>query len=379
MVKKEQPFIPEERFVIVRSGSHSETEIRGILDVFYETMPTLEKEIKRPLIILFDSKTGVYYTECHMRKVNLIGLVDENAEIDPDLQKDYRLNRSLKPDDADFQTMRSDAKKGRQFSDIVIEYTKDYRPEKPLKILGGQHRTKAVELESPPTSINGIKVYFALDKDKRAEIAKVSNTNIDISPDLLDRMEEQRLDPPNKLRDFAHEIGLLEKGKDFGDRKSNPEELPTVRLARTFITNFYKGQEYKDDFGSDALEGYLCSSSGMDEEYEKIYRKLASFVRDKDLMEVGRNFVKLHRKQYKVASSNKELKRTKAFRTKALSLAVVSAWAYTSGLLQRDQKRLENLYNLPVSSGKHDPLNARGMTDFELKPFDTGSYRGLGT
>ena len=36
--------------------------------------------------------------------------------------------------------MKIDAQKGRNFSNIVTEYTTDFDSEHPLKIIGGQHR-----------------------------------------------------------------------------------------------------------------------------------------------------------------------------------------------------------------------------------------------
>jgi hypothetical protein len=350
-----------------------------ILDDFFNTIPTLEKELGQPILVLFDSKTKVYYTVCNIKKKNFIGLADKDAVIDPDLQEDYKLNRDLQPKNPDFKNMLLDAGKGRQFTDIVVEYNKQYKAEKPLKILGGQHRTEAIEQKSPDESVHGLRIYFDLDKDKRADIAIISNTNIDISPDLLDRMEEQRLNPPNKLRDFAYAIGLLEKGKDFADTRVNPNNLPTVRLARTFIVNFYKGKDYKGSYDDDANEGIICSSSGMDTDYERLYYKIQSFAKDKDLVEAGKRFVELHKQQYKIASTKDGLKQEKAHRAKAMAMAIVSAWSYTSGLLQDDPVRLAKFYSLPKKSGKDDPLNAKGMTAFKLRGIDPEAYRGLGT
>ncbi|MBI4085723.1 MAG: hypothetical protein HY433_00540 [Candidatus Liptonbacteria bacterium] len=366
------------KFIFQDKKIKIDSDTTKILDDFFDTIPTLEKELEKTLLVLFDSKTKVFYTLCNIKKKNFVGLVDKNAVIDPDLQEDYKLNRDLQPNNPDFKEMQNDASKGRQFTDIVVEYNKQYKPDRPLKILGGQHRAEAIEQKSPDESVHGLRIYFNLDKDKRAEIAIISNTNIDISPDLLDRMEEQRLDPPNKLRDFAYAIGLLEKGKDFADSRVNPNNLPTVRMARTFIVNFYKGREYEEDYDSDALEGMICSSSGMDSDYEKIY-KIKNFAEDEKLVGAGKKFIELHKKQYKIASNREGLKQVKAHRMKAMAIAVVSAWSYVSGLLQRDSKRLSKFYDLPKNSGKNDPLNAKAMTAFQLKGVDPEAYRGLGT
>ncbi|MHA2039409.1 MAG: hypothetical protein ACW98X_23540 [Promethearchaeota archaeon] len=330
-------------------------------------------------MILFDLKTKVFYTECHIKKEELIKLKDDDATIDPEYQEEYRLNRTLQPTNPDFLIMKEDAAKGRQFSDIVIEYNKEYREENPLKILGGQHRAKAIEGNSPEYTPHGIRVYFNLNKDQRAEIARISNTNINIADDLLDRMEEQRLDPPNKLRNFAQKIGLLKSGQDFGDKKTSKEDLPTIRLMRTFIVNFYAGKNYKSEFDNEAPEAYLCNSGGMDPEYLKIFKNISDFTSENDLLEAGKQFVKLHNEQYEIASKNTKLKRFKAFKMKAVALAVVSSWAFTCGLLQRYSDRLRKLYDLPKKSYKQDPLNAIQMSEYKLRGTDLVTYRGIGT
>jgi len=372
--------MPEEESLILQNGRIKiDKESQQKIVDFLKSVKIFENNIKRPLLILYDAKSKAFYTECHIYTEELKKFKDDNAVIDPEYQEEYRLNRALQPDNPDFITMQEDAKKGRQFSDIVIEYNKDYRESKPLKILGGQHRARAIERMSPQGALHGMRVYFNLNKDQRAEIARISNTNIAIADDLLDRMEEQRLDPPNKLRDFIQKIGLLKKSEDFGDRKANKENLPTIRLARTFIVNFYKGKNYKGNFNEEALESYLCNSGGMDPEYLKIFRRVDNFISKEDLLEAGKNFVKLHIKQYIIASKNEGLKRIKAYRTKAMVLAVVSSWAYVSGLLQRRKDCLNKFYSLPDKSGKNDPLNAIQMSAFQFKGIDPEAYRGLGT
>ena len=113
--------------------------------------------------------------------------------------------------------MISDAREDRQFSDIIAEYTQSYRPEIPLKLLGGQHRTEAIKraYEDGVSRYHGFKVYFGLSVDQRNEIAQIANTNIAISVDLIDRMEETSRGP--ELRAFCHNAGLIERSEDFSD------------------------------------------------------------------------------------------------------------------------------------------------------------------
>lgn len=364
--------------ITIQNNKNIDSETRSAIEDFDASVMTYEKEYDTPLLILFDKKSEVYYTECHISTIEFNNLNDTDAVIDPENQEEYRSNRELQPNNPDYILMREDAKQGRQFSDIVVEYNYSYKKDKPLKILGGQHRAKAIENESPGKAIHGIRVYFNLSKDQRAEIAIVSNTNIAISPDLLDRMEEQRLSPANKLRNLTQEIGFLEKKKDFGDMKSNKENLPTVRLMRTFVVNFFRGKEYAENYDESAIEPYLCSSGGIDKEYKSIFDKIEDFTNKVDLVEAGKSFVKLHKKQYKICSEDDELKKVKAYRMKALSLAIVSAWAMTAGLLQNDSDRKNKFYELPDKSGKKDPLNAIEMAKFNMKGIDVEAYRGLG-
>jgi hypothetical protein len=347
---------------------------------FYDNIKTLEKRLGKGLTLFWDKKTDAIYTECHILAEDFLKVMDIDAVIDPEFQEEFRANRQLREQDMAFLRMVEDANEGRQFSDIVIEYNKEYKPNKPLKVIGGQHRSVAIEraFKNQINRYHGIRVYFNLDKDKRTEIYEVSNTNIQVPTDLLDRLEEQRLDPLSKLRNWCYRIGILERGKDFGERRSIEEALPTVRMMRTFIVNFYKGKEVIGNFDQEALVSYTCRTGGIDPEYYKIFKKIESFEAQNDLVITGENFAKLHKKQFAEASKIKEVGK-KEYRIKVLSLAVVSSWAFVAGLLQRDEKRLQKLYNLPDFSDSSDPLNAEAMSQAKSDQFDPPNYRGLGT
>lgn len=347
---------------------------------FYIQIPTLEKKLRRGLILHQDKKTKTVYVECHVSADTLVNNMDLDAVIDPIHQEEFRANRELQPNNPDFLRMVEDAKEGRQFSDIVIEYSKGYKPEKPLKILGGQHRSEAIKRALPLNRYHGIRVYFNLDINKRVELYIISNTNIQVPRDLLDRLKEQSLDPPNKLREFCYTIGILKEKEDFGERRSSEEPLsPTVRMMRTFIVNFYEGKYFKGDYDSAHIVPYLCKSGGgMDEEYLKVFRKIKSFKDEKDLLEAGKNFVKLHKRQFEEITK-RDIAGKKEFRIKALNLSVISSWAFAAGLLQIDKPRLNKLYSLPDLSGDNDPLNAKAMAEARLEDIDSDTYRGLGT
>ncbi|MCZ7383383.1 MAG: hypothetical protein O8C63_01395 [Candidatus Methanoperedens sp.] len=365
-----------------------DTETLAEATKFYDSIDTLEKKLNYKLILLHDKKTDAIYTECHILAETLAGRMDIDVPIDPDFQPQFRANRDFRPHDLTYIKMVEDSKHGRQFSDIIIEYdTKHEKAEKPLKILGGQHRSQAIK-EALPTinRYHGVRVYFNLNKDKRTELYVVSNTNIDVPPDLLDRLEEQGLLPPNKLREFAWEIGLLEAGRDFSERKATEEDDIPVKTIRTFIINFYDGKNYNGDFDNEPIIPELCMSRVDDEgskKYKKIYEQikeniLKPFKDQPDLLEAGKNFVKLHKKQFETINK-KTMKGKKEFRSKALTPSIISGWAFAAGVLQQDKTRLEKLYHLPEKSGTTDPLNVEVLRTSKLEDFDSPTYRGLGT
>lgn len=350
---------------------------------FFDTIPYYEKKHKLPLLILFDNKSQTFYCECHIFAKDFTDLGDPDATIDPDLQEEFRANRQLEPENYYFQQMISDAVQGRQFSDLVIEYNTSYNDTKPLKILGGQHRNEAIKkaLSRKTNQLHGIRVYFNLNKDQRAEIMKISNTNINVSPDLRDRIEEQRLTPVNMLRNLCNEAGILKSGEDFGDKRRYEDEfLPTVRMMRSFVVNYFMGVDYRGDIDKDAYSPYLCSSGReLDKEYLKIFKKFEKqkAFNEANLNQVGKMFAKLHEKQFKKAENIKSPAKQE-YKIKAFHLSVISSWAFASGVLQRDSKRIKKLYELSDNSGDDDPLNAIAMSKAKHKT-DPETYRGLGT
>ncbi|MGB8218450.1 MAG: hypothetical protein WCE94_14230 [Candidatus Methanoperedens sp.] len=394
-ISEEIEKIIEQNLSQVRGGKFLKQD-EGVIDnetlteatKFYDSIDTLEKKLDGKLILLHDKKTDAIYTECHILAETLVKKMDIDVPIDPDFQPQFRANRDFRPNDQIFIKMEEDSKQGRQFSDIIIEYdTKHENQERPLKVLGGQHRSEAIKASLPTTNqYHGIRVYFNLNKDKRTELYIVSNTNIDVPSDLLDRLEEQGLLPPNKLREFAWEIGLLEKGKDFSERKATEKDDIPVRTIRTFIINFFDGKNYNGDFDNEPVIPELCLPRAEDVgsvKYRKIYdqireNKIKPFKEQSDLLEAGKNFVKLHEKQFQIIDT-KKMKGKKEFREKALTPSIISAWAFGAGVLQRNNIRLQKLYSLPEKSGTTDPLNVEVLRTSKLEDIDSPTYRGLGT
>src|SRR5262249_12290354 len=140
-----------------------------------------------------------------------------------------------------FEKMKEDARGRRSFSNIVAEYTLAFDPDHPLKIIGGQHRYEAIRLafDANVDEWHGVKVYFRLDPEQRLDVQLISNTNIAVSPDLFDRMQETIEGP--QLRAWCQEVGLLEQGTDFADKRQRGRAI-TVQAARTFIMNYFGGK-----------------------------------------------------------------------------------------------------------------------------------------
>jgi len=345
---------------------------------FDEEIATLEKKEGLSFIIFKDGKSNAFYIECHINADVALPLIDFEPALDIEEQPDYKANRDLQPLHKAYIQMQNDAKTGRQFSDLIIEYNNEYKKDKPLKLLGGQHRAKSIELALKDKNIirpHGFKIYFALTMEQRAEIAQISNTNIQISLDLIDRLAETKLGP--RLRDFYQKVGLLKPNQDFADRR-NPNGIITTRLARTFLVNFLNGTNYRNgnDLNDKVFDPYLCKTGGIDSVYEKIIKNKKIWDSDK-LIEAGKNFSELHKKQIQAIEKDPVLKKYNEFRNKAISAAVISSWALVAGLLQKYPNRLKKFYSL-VKESKKDPLNAKAMSEARHVS-DPPTYRGLAT
>jgi hypothetical protein len=130
-----------------------------------EFLTTFEPSESADVLHLFvDARTLALYSECHIRADKLISLSTTDVPLDPEDQPEYRANRDIVADHSAFFAMKEDATQRRSFSNIVSEFTTEFQPELPLKILGGQHRFEAIKeaLANGINEIHGIKVYFGL-------------------------------------------------------------------------------------------------------------------------------------------------------------------------------------------------------------------------
>ena len=336
---------------------------------FYDLCRPAENEIN----LFKDKATNAIFCECHIYAQKLIELCTIDVPLDPDEQPEYRSNREIDQDNAAFIQMKEDAKKGRVFSNIVAEYIVDFDASHPIKIIGGQHRIEAIrDALGVSNEYQGVKIYFDLNMDQRLDVQLISNTNIDVSPDLLDRMMETVKGP--ELRNWCQTVGLLSKDSDFSDKKQRGNSV-TVREARTFILNYYLGLQVRN-FSEEKTDGILAGSGGVSADWEQLKENNPDWNKNKELIEAGKQYARLIEKQHEYFGKSRA-KNSKSFAAKVHNYAVLAAWAFTSGQLQSNPTRLKRHYSLPENTNK-DPLNAAVLASARHKS-DPENYRGLGT
>lgn len=334
--------------------------------------------LERPhLPLLRDLRTGATYVECHIRANELVRLGTVDVPLDPEEQADYRANRELVEDHVAFEQMKEDALLRRTFSNLVCEFSRAFDREHPLKIVGGQHRFTAIQeaLAAGIDEWHGLKVYFGLDNDQRIDVQLISNTNIAVSTDLFDRMQETLSGP--ELRNWCQEVGLLGVGQDFADKRGRASPL-TVRAARTFIVNYFRGRSVAPEkFDQSESTPTICKSGTADNEWQALRAKNSKLWQDTGLLAAGKEFAALIAAQRKAFGPSAAAKKVNIdFSEKALNYAVLSAWAFTAGVLHPNQIRIGRHYSLKDQAGK-DPLNAAVLAKGRHKT-DPDNYRGLG-
>ncbi|MGA2162361.1 MAG: hypothetical protein ABSG28_09260 [Methanoregula sp.] len=357
----------------IRAGLNPSADVLEKIAIFFKHFNPIEKENGLKYLLLLDKRSNAFYINCHIYSNTLVSNADLDAVIDPQESEDYKLNRDLYTDNYAYKLMEDDAKRERSFEDLVVEFDIQYRPETPLKVFGGQHRIKAISaaLHEGVISVHGVRIYFGLSIDQRVNLAIVNNTSIAVSNDLLDRMQEDLIG--TQLRNWCQNVGLLSEGQNFVDKRS-PEGIPTVRIARTLIVNYYLGKESSDD---GIHEPIVClSGPKMDENYRAVREKID--WNDPNLKRMGEEFAKLHHLQ-----RDRVLHRTRdkyiEFANKVLHPSITAAWAYAAGIYQKNPPILEKHYALANTGDSGDPLNAKALQEARLKGVDSDSYRGLGS
>lgn len=326
------------------------------------------------LVFVKDERTGAMYCECHIQASRLMALATADVPLDPDEQAEYRANRELVENASAFIQMKQDALSGRSFSNIVAEYNTDFDPYHPIKIIGGQHRFAAIgeALDVGVDKWQGIKLYVGLDKTQRLDVQLISNTNIAVSGDLYDRMQETVRGP--QLRLWAQNVGFLEEGQDFADKRVRGGPI-SVQIARSFILNYIAGKgvdAHKFDLVETTPE--IVASGKSNPEWESLLATKPDIWEDDGLKKAALQFSRLIAAQRAAFSKAKKVPPDQP--EKALNLAVMAAWAYIAGLLSSNSTRAKKHYALADITGK-DPLNASVLAAAKHKT-DPENYRGLG-
>ncbi len=358
--------------LIIPDGFNFTSNVMKKLQEFLKTFQTFEGKNRAKLLLLLDKRSKAFYLSCHLDSKILALRTDLEAVLHPAESEDYKLNREIYTDSYAYRLMESDALKERSFEDLVVEYDTSYRPDKPLKVFGGQHRIMAImeAIKKNVSVIHGVRVYFDLSIEQRVDIAKANNTSIAVSNDLLDRMQEDLLGAD--LRNWCQTVGLLSENQHFADRRSS-EGIPTVRIARTLLVNFCYGKNSKED---DFHVPLVCSSGpGIDEHYKNLRDDIDWL--DEAFQEMGRQFTRIHKLQRERVRS-RDTDKYIEFANKVIHPCLAASWAYTAGFLQRDPEALVNHYALAGLAPPGDPLNARALLNARLKGVDPDTYRGLG-
>ena len=360
-------------------------EVAKTVSEFLNSIDTLEKSRNATVYIFQDGVKKSYYIRCAVTGRTMVGVISLDARLNPESGETFRDNREILFTHNTFLRMKADAENEREFNDIIAEYITSYLPEKPLKVWGGQHRSRAIMdayHEKKVSRYHGFRVYFCLSKEQRTELALISNTSISVSNDLFDRQLEETYMGPY-LRRWCTKVGLLKQGEDFPDVGAHAERI-TTQGARSFLVNYFKGKQtggqiVDAELDRNVYEPYLCQTGiFLDEEYRQLTEKMGSSLwTDKGLIEAARAFTRLHKTQYDAIKKSKI--NYKVFRMKAMVPSVLTAWSHVAGLLQAHPARLAIHLTVPQPpKGVPDPLNAEEMSQFRYYQ-DIETYRGLGT
>lgn len=351
------------------------SELEAIVAQFVALLDPVEQD---SLLLFKDACTDAIYTECHIPADTMLAHSTDDVALDPDASSDYRANRQLVDDHAAFKQMESDALKGRSFSNFVCEFIPS--EQKSLKIIGGQHRYNAVKgaVEAGVNVIHGMKVYFGLSKDQRLDVQVISNTNITVSKDLLDRMYETIAG--SELREWCQRAGLLAKGEDFADKRKRGSPI-SVSAARNFIVNFYSGVEASKNNFSDTNTTPITTKSGVQNppDWDAVKKANPGLWHDNQLLAAAKEYAALRQAQENAfvdKKTGKPVAGSADFKDKANNMAIVAAWAYTAGLLQTNPTRLQKHFDLKTLV-KNDPLRASILAKARHGT-DPDNYRGLG-
>ena len=227
------------------------------------------------------------------------------------------------------------------------------------------------------TTEHGVKVYFQLEVVQRLDVQVISNTNISVSKDLLDRMYETV--QGSELRDWCQSCGLLKPGSDFTDRAGRSKPI-SVKEARTFIVNYFRGREAAAiEFNEQDTTPIIVKHGEKNPEpWRNVKANYPNLWQDEGLMRAGREFARLIQSQLAAfTDKNGKLIGKADARNKASNAALQAGWAFVAGYLEGNPVRLQRHFDLADKRTSHGPLrpdllaNGRHASDPE-------NYRGLG-
>lgn len=360
--------------IFIDTDKKRETKRKKIEDLINEFIISFQP-IEQNIVVITDECTGSYFIEVHVKADAIVQKGTIDVPLDPDEQGEYRANRDAVEDHTAFIKMKEDANKGRIFSNIVTEFNTKYEPNKPLKIIGGQHRYLAIKesLQNEINNLHGLKVYFDLSREQRLDVQLISNTNIAVASDLLDRMFETVKGP--ELREWCQTTGLLLDGQDFSDKKER-NSLITVRLARTFLLSYHQGRLHKGSQFAQINQTPIIAKTGtIDEAWEALRTKQPSIFKDDKIIKAAKQYALLHKAQNDYFTLKK--KGLSEYANKAMTYPIISSWAFIAGFLEENSARINRHFNL-IGNSSVDPLNAAAMSKGRHKT-DLDNYRGLGT
>jgi len=96
-----------------------------------------------------------------------------------------------------------------------------------------------------------------------------------------------------ELRAWCQDCGLLDPGTDFADKRKRGQAI-TVRAARTFILNYFKGKEVEvDNFDATQTTPLICKTGVPNPNWDQLRQVTPTLWKDKGLKEAGREYARL--------------------------------------------------------------------------------------
>src|SRR4030042_4407257 len=130
--------------VLFDKSAAKDSEVEKTVLEFFDSVDTLERTRNVPVYIFQDGVKKSYYFRCAITGKTMSGVISLDARLNPDSGETFRDNREILQTHNTFLRMKADAASEREFNDLIAEYITSYLPDKPLKIWGGQHRSRAI-------------------------------------------------------------------------------------------------------------------------------------------------------------------------------------------------------------------------------------------